>query len=111
MNSPHKLNRTLFDSLNSNITDPFAVIDQNGDILSLNHNAETLFGISENVKNISGIFEEQSLIKLNDLIEEVFVNHSPVVQNTQLILKNKYEINTQLTVSFICFSIEEQKST
>ncbi|MCL5029871.1 MAG: PAS domain S-box protein [Bacteroidetes bacterium] len=99
MNSSHKLNKILFDSLNYNITDSFIVIDHNGDVLSLNHKAETFLGVSEKVKNISSIFEEQSLIKLNDLIEEVFVNNSPVVQNIQLVLKNKSELNTQIIIN------------
>ncbi len=99
MNSSHKLNSTLFDSLNSNITDPFLVIDHNGDILSLNQKAETLFAISGKVKNIFNIFEEQSVGKLNDLIEEVFVNQSPVVENIQLTLKNKSELNVQIIIN------------
>ncbi len=99
MKSIHKLNRALFDSLNSNITDPFLVIDHNGDILSLNKKAETLFAITDQTKNISNVFDEQSIIKLNDLIEEVYENQKTLKENLHFVLRNKSEVNFQVIIN------------
>ncbi len=99
MDSSNKINTKLFNSLNENIADPFIVIDQNGDLLSINNNAKSLFGYSDTLKNISEIFDDSSIIKLNEFIEEVFTNEIPIIQNLQFVLKNKSEINAQIIIN------------
>ncbi len=100
MDSSNKLNNKLFDSLNNNIVDPFIVIDQNGDLLSINKIAKSLFNFNDNFKNISEIFDESSQIKLNDLIEEAYTKNSQASQDIQFILKNGSELNAQIIINF-----------
>ena len=99
MKQPRKINNALFSSLDSNISDPFIVIDHNGDILSLNKKAEILFSIETPLKNIFNLFDEQSIGKLSDLIEKVFSYNNGVSENIHLVLRDGVEINVQAIIN------------
>ncbi len=94
-----KINNALFNSLNSNISDPFIVIDHNGEILSLNKNAEVLFSIKSPSKNIFDLFTDQSIGRLSDLIEKVFTGNNPVSENVHLDLKSGAEFNAFVIIN------------
>ncbi len=99
MKQARKINNALFNALSSNISDPFIVIDHNGGIISLNKNAESLFLIKVPVKNIFDLFNDQSISRLNDLIEKVFASGNPVAENVHLILKNGTEFNAHAVIN------------
>jgi PAS domain S-box-containing protein len=94
----HKISNAFFDSICISIDDPFIVIDHDGEIISFNENAKSRLAIAAN-KNIFDLFAEQSLNRLNDLIEEVFSGSKPVTENIVLILKNGDELNVKVIIN------------
>ncbi len=98
MKQVHKINSEFFDSLCININDPFIIIDHNGEIISYNKNAKNLLAIVTN-KNISFLFNDQSVARLNDLIESVFVSNKPATENIHLLLRNGNELNVRAIIN------------
>jgi PAS domain S-box-containing protein len=94
----HKISNSFFDSLGINISEPFLVIDHDGEIISYNKNAKSLLAISGN-KNISDLFADLTITKLNDLIEEVFSSGKPSIENIHLLLRNGSELNVRATIN------------
>ena len=99
MKSKNKINSSLFSSLNENIKNPFLVLNHNGEILSINSEAETLFSFKPESAGIFELFDEQSGTKLNDIIEEVFVSNKPIIKNIHLKLKNGSDLSAQIIIN------------
>ena len=98
MKQVHKISNAFFDSLGINISDPFIIIDHDGEIISFNKNAASLLTIGAR-KNICDLFEDQTITRLNELIEGVFSSNNPAVENIHLHLKNGNELNTRAIIN------------
>ncbi len=98
MKQVHKISSAFFDSLGINISDPFIIIDHDGEIISYNKNAKDLLAISTN-KNICDLFDDQTITRLNDLIEGVFSNNKPATENIHLLLRNGSELNVHAIIN------------
>jgi PAS domain S-box-containing protein len=94
----HKISSAFFDSLGINISDPFIIIDHDGEIISYNKSAKNLLAIVAN-KNISHLFDDQTITKLNDLIEGVFSSNKPATENIRLLLRNGSELNVRAIIN------------
>ncbi len=99
MKSKHKINSSLFSSLNENIKNPFLVLDHSGEILSINKEAETIFPFKPDTAGIFDLFDEKSGSKLNDIIEEVFVSNKPIIKSIHLKLKDGSDLSTQVIIN------------
>lgn len=98
MKQAHKISSAFFDSLGINISDPFIVIDHEGMVISFNKSANNLLSIAGN-KNICDLFADQTITKLNDLIEEVFTGGQPSTENLHLLLKTGVELNVRAIIN------------
>lgn len=93
MTEKDKINIDLFNSLRGNLKDPFLLLDQDGNIVWLNNEAENLFEVSEAEQNIFGLTDEKSAEEINSFIEDLFAKGAPVSSDLHIVLKSGSEIN------------------
>ena len=99
MKKSNKINSALFNALNETIKNPFLVLDNKGNILSLNMEAESLFSIKSDIENIFDIFNEQSSSELNKLFENLYLNNKSILENITLKLADGKELNLQVSIN------------
>jgi PAS domain S-box-containing protein len=91
-----KINSNLFGSLNEIINTPFMLMDNMGNVLSFNKEADLLFHFVQDYNNIYNLLDDPSCEIVNGLIEKLFSNSVPVIQLTNLRLKSGQEIKGEI---------------
>ena len=93
------INTEMLNVLNENIKYPFITVAVEGNMLSFNKPASSLFGIKENGGNIFDYFDEETSYQLSRLIEDVLSGKKTVTKNVVLILSNGTNIKVQATLT------------
>jgi PAS domain S-box-containing protein len=119
MSSYLNINNNLFGSLNEIINIPFMLIDNMGNVLSFNKEANLLFHFEKDSNNIYDELDDPSRELINSLIEKLFSSTGPVVQLTNLRLKSGGEIRGEIQLNiyneqqenYILFSLKKSELT
>ena len=96
MSSDYKINSSLFGSLNEIIRNPFIVMDNVGNILSFNKEAGVLLKLHQQKNNIYDQLDDSSSELLNGMIDKLFSSSGPLVQFTNLKLRQGGDIKGEI---------------
>jgi PAS domain S-box-containing protein len=91
----------ILDTLKDNVKDPFIALDQNGNIILYNKEAEGLLLLEKKQTNIFDLFEDKSAEKINDLFQRFFASNAPINDSVQLELNSGVSFNSAATLSGI----------
>jgi PAS domain S-box-containing protein len=91
----------ILNILKDNIKDPFVALDQNGNIILFNKEAEGLLLLEQKQTNIFDLFEDKSAEKINDLFQSFFASNSPITDSIQLELNTGVSFNSGVTLNGI----------
>ena len=94
-----QINSALFNTLNETIHFPFLVLDNKGNILSVNNNAKTLFSLTPGDINFFETLTTETNTVINDFIEYSYENKTNKTDNIFFSLKNGTEFNARIIVS------------
>ncbi len=72
--------KLLLEAVKNNIKDPFLVLDQNGNIILYNEEAEGLLSLADKQVNIFDLLVEQSAESFNQLFQKLFKNNSGITE-------------------------------
>jgi len=119
MSSELKINHHLFGLLNEIINSPFMLMDNMGNVLSFNKEANLLFHFEKGDNNIYDELDDPSCEIVNGMIENLFSDAVPVVQLTNLRLKSGGEIRGEILLkiykeqneNYILFSLKKSEMT
>ena len=119
MSSELKINHHLFGLLNEIINSPFMLMDNMGNVLSFNKEANLLFHFEKGDNNIYDELDDPSCEIVNGMIENLFSDAVPVVQLTNLRLKSGGEIKGEILLkiykeqneNYILFSLKKSEMT
>jgi PAS domain S-box-containing protein len=119
MSSELKINHDLFGLLNEIINSPFMLMDNMGNVLSFNKEANLLFHFEKGDNNIYDELDDPSCEIVNGMIENLFSDAVPIVQLTNLRLKSGWEIRGEILLkiykeqneNYILFSLKKSEIT
>jgi PAS domain S-box-containing protein len=91
----------ILEALKDNVKDPFIALDQNGNIILYNTEAEGLLLLENKQVNIFDLFVDSSAEKINDLFQKFFASNTLVNDSVQLELNSGASFYSSATLNGI----------
>jgi len=91
--------KLLLESVKSNIKDPFLVLDQNGNVILYNNEAEGLLSLDNKQVNIFDLLVEKSAESFNQLFQKLLKNNSSITETVLIELNSGNSFHASITLN------------
>ena len=99
MKHDRKINFAVFNSIKETIKTPFIILDQNGNILTLNDEASSLLEFDSSITNFYDVLSVESAEYFNEQFSEVLTQGTKVEKNIEMFLKNGKSISAKMVLN------------